>query len=806
MLLIVFASSLANAAGDDSVDTRVFTASEIPRLSRGIELPRKQFYVKVWAPARQVWSMTLVNNPDDPKLTFVSKTEGDEIRPAWQSFGWFMFTNEKPIKIMIEADKPADSSKSEDKEKAKAAKTPLAVPAMLVLTTDPKFDPAHALDLIRGRLDSVDPPADPRRTTVRTNQQGASFKAPATAQAWHDRTKSVREQLLVTLGLWPMPPKTPLNPRIVGKLERDGYTIERVALETLPGFILAGNLYRPIGKTGKVPAILCPHGHWSDGRVNPEVQQRCIRWAKLGCVVFLYDMVGYNDSKTFGHEFLNPRLDRWGISLPTLQTWNSLRAVDWIASLPDVDPARIGCTGESGGGTQTFLLTALEPRIAVAAPVVMVSDGFQGGCVCENAAGLRLGTDNVEFAALTAPRPLKLVGATGDWTAKTMTNAYPSIGDVYQLVGVPDRISADVYNFPHNYNQTTRNAVYAFMGRWLLGIEDADSTKEGKQETEKPEDLRTFNDQNPPPAGLKTPEQLENELIDVLGRQIEKLAPGSDSVAWAAARQLLMTSLRVRVGLTNPPPAALASREIRKSSHKGLTIIHSVVGREATKEEIPVVRLIPSHPSDRLTVIMNPHGKAKLADGSGQPAPLVQALLERGQSVVGFDALLVGESLDPSAPATRRKDVVHYETYNPVLAADRLQDLATVLAWARSQPDVREVSLVGQGRSGPLVLLARPLLEGIARTAIDMHEFDYGDGAGSIPEDLDLPGVLQFGALPAAAALSAPAPLWLVRPGPKFAADWPTKAYSLSDNSSMLRIDAKRPTDSDLARWIDSGE
>ena len=142
--------------------------------------------------------------------------------------------------------------------------------------------------------------------------RAADFQAPATAAAWRDRVAHVRDQMLVTLGLWPMFPKTPMNPRIYGKLSRDGYTIEKVVLETFPGFTLSGNLYRPIGATGKMPGILCPHGHWDDGRVNPEVQQRCIRWAKLGCVVFLYDMVGYNDSKPFPHEFLDDRLRQLG--------------------------------------------------------------------------------------------------------------------------------------------------------------------------------------------------------------------------------------------------------------------------------------------------------------------------------------------------------------------------------------------------------------------------------------------------------------------------------------------------------------
>ena len=133
------------------------------------------------------------------------------------------------------------------------------------------------------------------------------------------------------------------------------------------------------------------------------MQQRCIRWAKLGAVVFMYDMVGYNDSKPFTHGFLNDRLRRWGLSLFALQTWNSIRALDWLSTLPDVDSARIGCTGESGGGTQTFILTALDDRIKVAAPVVMVSDWFQGGCSCENAAGLRASAPTTSNSPRSAP-------------------------------------------------------------------------------------------------------------------------------------------------------------------------------------------------------------------------------------------------------------------------------------------------------------------------------------------------------------------------------------------------------------------
>ena len=244
---------------------------------------------------------------------------------------------------------------------------------MLTLSSDADFEPSsEALDVARGRIDSTASNLDPRRTTVRNNRQGADFRAPNSPQEWNARAKSLRDQLRVTLGLLPEWPKTPLHPIVRPKVDHDGYSTENVALETLPGFYLCGTLYRPLHANGKSPGLLCPHGHWQEGRVAVDVQKRCSRWAQMGCVVFMYDMVGYNDSKPFGHEFLNDRLRRWGLSLPSLQTWNGIRALDWLTTLPEVDAARIGMTGESGGGTQTFLLTAIDDRIRVSAPAVMV--------------------------------------------------------------------------------------------------------------------------------------------------------------------------------------------------------------------------------------------------------------------------------------------------------------------------------------------------------------------------------------------------------------------------------------------------
>jgi dienelactone hydrolase len=780
-------------------ESRLFLADDFHRLAEGVALPHGgRYIVKVWAPANQRWELAA----DPSTLTISSRTETGEPTPRWEVLGSANIKADESIKVVV---KTLDAKGiSKDQASAGAAARP-PVPGALWLSTDPDLDPNRALENIRARLDTVAPSEDPRRTHVRTNGEGANFRAPLRIHDWRERARAVRQQLLVTLGLWPMFPKTPLNPQVFGKIERDGYTVEKVVLETLPGFTLSGNLYRPKGDGGRRPALLCPHGHAALGRVDPDCQHRCIRWAKLGCVVFTYDMVGFNDSKPFGHKFLDDRLRRWGLSLATLQTWNSIRALDWLTARADVDPARIGCTGESGGGTQTFLLTAIDDRIRVAAPVVMVSDSFQGGCACENAAGLRLGTDNVEFAALAAPRPLKLVGATGDWTALTMSRAFPTLRDVYALNGLADRVSADVFDFPHNYNQTSRNAVYAFMGKWLLGINDAARTREGEQKPEPIDDLLTSKGSSPVALNVKTAEEIESDLVAGLGRQIASLAPSANTASWQAARNFLLTSLRIRVGFTNPVPSELLETELRRTTRDGLTIVHSRVGRKASGEQVPVVVLVPAQPNGRATVIATAHGKRGLFTPEGQARPLAKELLAHGQTVVGFDPLFVGESFDPSSPAERRPDTAHFETYNPSLAADQMQDLATVVAWVRERPEIREVNLVGQGRAGVQALLARPRLEGIGRTAIDLREFNAGDGSTAVPAYGDLPGLLQFGGVKAAAALTAPGPLWIYRVDESFERAWPEKAYALADATRSLRIDRDRPSPEVIARWIDEG-
>src|SRR5687767_6372159 len=185
-----------------------------------------------------------------------------------------------------------------------------------------------------------------------------------TLEEWQERARHLRKQVMSAAGLLPLPEKNPLRAQIFGRIENKEYSIEKVYIETLPGFYLAGNLYRPVGRTGKFPGVLAPHGHAQYGRLEHgplfSVPARGINMARQGYVVFGYDMVGYNDTVQMPHVFGGPREQLWSFGPLALQTWNSIRALDFLESLPDVDAARLSVTGESGGGTQTFILTAVD--------------------------------------------------------------------------------------------------------------------------------------------------------------------------------------------------------------------------------------------------------------------------------------------------------------------------------------------------------------------------------------------------------------------------------------------------------------
>jgi dienelactone hydrolase len=339
-----------------------------------------------------------------------------------------------------------------------------------------------------------------------TEDEGAAmlkkWASEWTTQAdWEKRAEVIRRGLITGMKLDQMPaPGSTFKPIIHSTREMDGYIVENIAVESFPGYYITGNLYRPLKTDKKCPAVLSPHGHWEDRRMMDDVQKRCASFALMGAVVFAYDMVGYGDSKQVSHKIPIALL---------LQTFNSKRVIDYLVSRPDVDAAKIGVTGESGGGTQTIMITALDNRIKVSAPVVMVSAYFFGGCACESGMPVHKSdhhqTSNVEIAALCAPRPMLLVSDGGDWTKNTPRVEMPYLRRVYELYGAESKLdNAHLPAERHDYGSNKRFPVYNFFDAYL-GLEAGKLPyKNGFDESFaailSKDELRVFNTEHPVPA------------------------------------------------------------------------------------------------------------------------------------------------------------------------------------------------------------------------------------------------------------------------------------------------------------------
>jgi hypothetical protein len=374
---------------------------------------------------------------------------------------------------------------------------------------------------------------------------------------WEHRADYLRQHVLASAGLLPIPEKTPLAPVVFGEIAHTDYRVSKVYFESLPGFFVTGNLYRPVGN-GPFPAILSPHGHWAYGRLEntptASVPGRAINLARQGFVVFTYDAIGYNDSRQLTHTFDGRRERLWGLSLGGLQLWNSIRSLDFLESLPYVNRDAIGATGASGGGTQTFLVAAVDSRVKVAAPVNMISLEMQGGCLCENLPGLRLDTTNVEIAATIAPRPLLMVSATGDWTHSTLEAEYPAVRRFYELLGNESRVQSVRFDAPHNYNRDSREAVYAWMARWLQHAPADVKRPEKSFEADPLPDLLVFH-QRALPANAVTAEQLTDNWIAAARRQLS-----------SASRSDIQSALRHSLGFASGPiPESARTKAVNRT-------------------------------------------------------------------------------------------------------------------------------------------------------------------------------------------------------------------------------------------------
>ena len=629
-----------------------------------------------------------------------------------------------------------------------------------------------------------------------------------TRQQWAVRSERVHRQLLVATGLWPMPTKTPANAVVHGLVERDGYTVEKVFLESYPGNFVTGNLYRPKGRSGRLPAVLCPHGHWPNGRFHDSgekavrqsivegaerfeiggrhpVQARCVQLARMGCIVFLYDMVGMADSVQLPHgPAMRPAMctpENWGFSSPQaearlqtsmgLQTYNSICALDWLSSRDDVDPQRIGVTGCSGGGTQTFILVALDRRPAVAFPAVMVGTAMQGGCVCENASYLRVGTGNVEFAALAAPRPLGMTAAD-DWTKEIATKGLPELKQHYQMLGVPGLVMAkSLLQFPHNYNYVSREVMYHWMNKHLkLGLPEPIIEEDFKPLLMA--EMSVWNESHPkPPSGAAYERSLLKWMTEDSLRAIGALVP-KDAGSLAQYREVVGGAIDILIGRNVPPAGAIEAVKRQATDAGPLRIGRVLLRYKAEGEEVPAIVLEPKSWNKQAVVWIGKQGKQSLLDSNGNPREPIRRLLASGMAVIGIDLLGQGEFTPDGSPVAKgrinegkrgawSKYAGYTFGYNYPLFAQRAHDILSAVSFARYGLGAQRVHLVGLGGAGHWVLAARAQAgAAIDRAVADTDGFRFSKLAALDDPDF-LPGGVKYLDLPGIAALSAPQPLWL---------------------------------------------
>lgn len=610
------------------------------------------------------------------------------------------------------------------------------------------------------------------------------FTPVHTPKDWQKRRAEIQQRLLLAAGLWPMPEKTPLNPVIHGRIDRDDYTVDRVFFESLPGHFVTGSLYRAKNQKLPAPAVLCPHGHWPKGRfmdreigspafkkeletgaetmesaARSPVQARCVQMARMGCTVFLYDMLGYADSIQFPEHrhglqpdgFVSAQSELRLQSHFGLQTWNSIRALDFITSLDGIDPNRIACTGASGGATQTMMLTGLDDRIKAAFACVMVSTAMQGGCVCENANYLRINQGNVDIAALAAPRPLG-VTAADDWTKELETKGLPDLKSLYEMLGASENLSSHIATqYPHNYNLPSRTALYTFLNRHFhLGL------SEPIQERDfiflSPEEATVWTGRHEKPSGSTVGIEHEKSVASWFRSQDTKniLAPLSAENS-DAQKAILAAAWKCIVARELPKPSEVAFNASSSQELENHVVIQGVAKNLRFDEAIPLQFRIPKYWKGAFSII--------LADNSEGADLLANQELTKGSAVAIPNLYLTGSREQPRAgdnlkakfDGTDYREFPAYTYgYNHPLAVRRAHDVGTVLSVlkADTQRPLSEVKIIATPKFTACSLIAAATLgEDLLEVQLLDDTFRFEKLAHPWDPDF-VPGAVKYGDLP----------------------------------------------------------
>lgn len=606
--------------------------------------------------------------------------------------------------------------------------------------------------------------------------QGTSLRKDdnpaASLPEWLRRRAALVKSMREAMGEWPEKP-CELSPRTVGKLERKGYVIEKLLLQTRPDVWMAANLFLPTGVKGKVPGVLCVHGHWPGARREPVVQARCLGLVKLGFAVLLVDAFGAGERapviKLGSYHGALSGASLWpaGQTLLGVQAYDNRRAVDYLASRPEVDGDKLGATGASGGGNQTMYAGALDTRLKAVVPVCSVGN-YQAYlraacCVCEVLPGALRFTEEGDVLGLVAPRALMVVSATRDAFQFSVGEAKKSVARakaVFKLYGKEAAQAHAVFDSKHDYNQPMREAMYGWMLRWLAGKGDGKPVKEPAHEVEKPEDLACYPDGKRPAGYLFPPGLAAREAERLLAPFADKKLDHAE--AWESKAMGMKDALPKVLGPAPEPAKGLL--KFTGSKREG--------GKGAAAYTMPVeegivlpgmVRFLTGGAGfGRMPACLMLHLDGKEA---AFKHPLAEELVDAGQIVHAVDLRATG-ALQPKgdaiAGAPDHNSAEHAVWIGRPLLGQWVADVRAALAMVRKQPGVLpgRVHLVGIGQAGLVALIAGALegkdVRGVAVLDAPVSLVARTGYAAGMRMGLLAPGLLRVGDVPHLAALVAP--------------------------------------------------
>jgi len=609
----------------------------------------------------------------------------------------------------------------------------------------------------------------------------AAVAALQTPEQIQHRQRELKARFVESLGGFPE--KTPLNARVVGKHQRDGYRIEKVVFESRPNHHVTAVLYLPEGD-GPHPGVLVPCGHSANGKAAEPYQRVCILLAKNGLAVLCYDPIGQGERAqllddqgkpalgggTNEHSLVDVGARLVGSNVATYRIWDGFRAMDYLASRPEVDPNRLGCAGNSGGGTLTAYLMALDDRIQAAVPSCYITTlerlfatiGPQDGE--QNITGqIAFGMDHADYVTMRAPKPTLLSVGTLDYF--DIDGAWTSFREaklIYGRLGHGECVDLFESYEPHGFTKPRREAATRWLRRWLLGVDDAP--------TEEDFPIATDAELQCTESGQVLADFQGRSVFDLNAERARELAADRSKRSTDADPAELLRKVERRIALKARPAVAPPIREAGEVQKNGLRV-RKLVFQTEPGIEVPALWIDPAEPAGDKAPLIVVVGSDRAA--ALKPGGLVERWTGQGRAVLLLDPRGMGETA-PSPRYHAGKDfgpdsqevflALHLD--RPLLG-QRVFDILGALD-ALGDRIGAGVHLIGVGDGGPIALHAAALDRRIGELTLERSILSWTEAAGSTRPRRQLsnvvPGALLDYDLPDLAASLAPRPLTIAAP------------------------------------------